>query len=91
MLKIALLFALFFWYRASWVVASYLAWRLTTERAVRVQIAASMRTVLGENAVPAGLIKQGDFLVPLLLRLGLFFALLYLGAAFTVQYLGLSL
>ena len=91
MVKIALVFALFFWYRFSWALGCYLTDRLTQERARRVQIATSMRSLLGSHAVPAGLIKQGDFIIPTTLRFGLFLALLYLGAYFVVQYLGLSL
>ena len=89
MLKIFIIFGLFAWYRVSWHLARYLANRVLFKHVARANIAMMFAQITGNQQ----LVMQNhkSFILPVVVSWLLFFALLYLGAAFTVQYLGLTL
>lgn len=89
MVKVFVLFGLFYWWRVSWAIAMYLARRAFPARVARADLANHFRLRFGK--VPSGMTQAGDFLFPMMLSLIMYFALLFLGANVAVQQFGLTL
>lgn len=89
MVKVFVLFGLFYWWRISWTLAVYLARRAFPVRVARADIATQFRSHFGKE--PKGVMHTGDFLFPMALSIVMYFALLFLGANVAVQYFGLTL
>lgn len=89
MLKVFILFGLFAWYKSSWMIARYLTRRVMFKHVIRADMAVAFAQMTGRSEFIVQ--NQKNLILPIIVSWLLFVALLYLGAAFTVQYLGLTL
>lgn len=89
MLKIFIIFGLFTWYKVSWQLARYLTRRVMIKHVMRADIAVMLAQATGNQRIVVD--NQRSLILPIVVSWLLFAALLYLGATFTVQYLGLTL